>query len=89
MLRRATPLALQWAAWALSQFDENEIADEAMESLRTSLAAQEKLLQETDLPAGLREMLERQTAGLRRALHLYKIQGVAPVRKVNYHVGIL
>jgi hypothetical protein len=53
-----------------------------MESLRTSLAEQEKLLQETDLPAGLRDLLERQTAGLRRALHLYKIQGVAPVQKV-------
>jgi hypothetical protein len=82
MLKRATPLALQWAAWALSRFDENEISEESMESLRTSLAEQEKLLQETDLPAGLREMLERQTAGLRRALHLYKIQGVAPVQKV-------
>ena len=82
MLKRATPLALQWAAWALSQFDENEIAEEAMESLRTTLAAQEKLLKETNLPAGLREMLERQTAALRRALHLYKIQGVAPLRKV-------
>ncbi len=82
MVHRATPLALQWAAWALSRFDENEISEESMESLRTSLAEQEKLLQETDLPAGLREMLERQTAGLRRALHLYKIQGVAPMRKV-------
>lgn len=82
MLKRATPLALQWAAWALSRFDENEIAEESMESLRTSLAEQEKLLQETDLPAGLREMLERQTVGLRRALHLYKIQGIAPVQKV-------
>ena len=34
------------------------------------------------LPSGLREMLERQTAALRRALHLYKIQGAAPLRKV-------
>jgi hypothetical protein len=82
MLKRATPLALEWAAWALSQFDEIKIDEESMESLRTSLAAQEKLLQETNLPAGLREMLERQTAALRRALHLYKIQGVAPLRKV-------
>ena len=82
MLKRATPLALQWAAWALSQFDENEIDEEAMKSLRTTLAEQEKLLEETELPAGLREMLERQTAALRRALHLYKIQGVAPLRKV-------
>ena len=82
MIKRATPLALQWAAWALSQFDENEIDEEAMESLRTSLAEQEKLLQETNLPSGLREMLERQTTALRRALHLYKIQGVAPLRKV-------
>ena len=82
MVKRATPLALQWASWALSQFDENEIDDEAMESLQASLAEQEKLLQEINLPAGLREMLERQTAALRRALHLYKIQGVAPLRKV-------
>jgi hypothetical protein len=82
MLKRATPLALQWAAWALSQFDENKIDEEAMESLRTSLAEQERLLQDTNLPTGLREMLERQTAALRRALHLYKIQGVAPLRKV-------
>jgi hypothetical protein len=82
MLKRATPLALQWAAWALSRFDENEIDEETMESLRTSLAEQEKLLQETSLPAGLRDMLERQTAGLRRALHLYRIQGIAPVQKV-------
>lgn len=82
MLKRATPLALQWAAWALSQFNENEIDEEAMESLRTSLAAQEKLLQETNLPISLRELLERQTAGLRRALHLYKIQGIAPVQKI-------
>ena len=70
MVKRATPLALQWAAWALSRFDESKIDEESMESLRTSLAAQEKLLQETNLPAGLREMLERQTAALRRALHL-------------------
>lgn len=90
MLRRATPLALQWASWALSQFDENDIPEESMESLRTSLAEQEKLLQETNLPAGLREMLERQTAALRRALHLYKIQGVAPLRKaVSDSVGEL
>lgn len=88
MHRRATPLALQWAAWALSQFDENEIAEADIESLRTSLAEQEKLLQETNLPAGLREMLERQTAALRRALHLYNIQGVAPLRKaVSDSVG--
>ena len=82
MVKRATPLALQWAAWALSQFDENKIDEESMASLRTSLAEQEKLLQETNLPVGLREMLERQTAGLRRALHLYNIQGIAPVQKV-------
>ena len=82
MVKRATPLALQWAAWALSQFDELEIDEVALKSLRTSLAEQEKLLQETNLPAGLREMLERQTAGLRRALHLYKIQGIAPIQKV-------
>lgn len=82
MVKRATPLALQWAAWALSRFDENKIDDEAMASLRTSLAEQEKLLQETNLPAGLREMLERQTNRLRQALHLYKIQGIAPVQKV-------
>ena len=90
MFKRATPLALQWAAWALSQFDENEIDEEAMKSLRTTLAEQEKLLEETELPAGLREMLERQTAALRRALHLYKIQGVAPLRKlVSDSVGEL
>ena len=82
MVKRATPLTLQWAAWALSQFDENEISEESMESLRASMAEQEKLLQETNLPVGLREMLERQTVGLRRALHLYKIQGIAPVQKV-------
>lgn len=90
MTKRATPLALQWAAWALSRFDENEIDEEAMKSLRASLAEQEKLLQETNLPTGLREMLERQTAALRRALHLYKIQGVAPLRKaVSDSVGEL
>lgn len=82
MLRRATPLALQWAAWALSQFDENEIDEEVIKSLRDSLEAQEKLLQETVLPVGLREMLERQTAGLRRALQLYRIQGIGPAQKV-------
>ncbi len=82
MVRRATPLALQWAAWALSQFDEDEIDAEDMESLQTSLVEQEKLLQEANLPAGLRKMLEHQTAALRRALHLYRIQGVAPLRKV-------
>jgi hypothetical protein len=82
MVKRGTPLALEWAAWALSQFDEDKIDEVSMESLRTSLAAQEKLLQETNLLAALREMLERQAASLRRALHLYKIQGVAPLRKV-------
>ncbi len=90
MLKRATPLALEWASWALSRFDENEIDDEDMESLRTSLADQEKLLRETNLPTGLRQMLERQTAALRRALHLYKIQGVEPLRKaVSDSVGEL
>lgn len=90
MVKRATPLALQWAAWALSQFDEDEVGAEDMESLRASLADQERLLQETNLPAGLREMLERQTAALRRALHLYRIQGVAPLRKaVSDSVGEL
>ena len=88
MIKRATPLALEWASWALSQFDENEIDEEDMESLRTSLRDQERLLQESNLPAGLREMLEHQTAALRRALHLYKIQGVAPLRKaVSDSVG--
>ena len=90
MVKRATPLALQWASWALSRFDEHEIGEEDMESLRASLAEQENLLQETNLPAGLREMLERQTVALRRALHLYKIQGVAPLRKaVSDSVGEL
>lgn len=81
ILKRATPLTLQWAAWVLSQFDENEIDNEALVSLRDSLDAQEKLLSETELPAGLRGLLERQTKATRLALQLYKIQGVAPMRK--------
>ena len=82
MVNRATPLALEWAAWALGQFDEDEIDEEAIKSLRVSLAEQEKLLSETNLPAGLRELLLRQTAALQRSLNLYKIQGAAPLRKV-------
>ncbi len=88
IIKRATPLSLQWTAWALSQFDEDDIAAESIEALKSALVEQETLLQESNLPAGLREMLERQTAALRRALHLYKIQGVAPLRKaVSDSVG--
>lgn len=80
--RQATSLALQWAEWALSISDEDEIDDAAMQELRANLESQEQLLKDTELPAGLREMLERQTASLRRALQLYRIGGVEPVRKV-------
>lgn len=86
----AIPIKLEWAAWALSQFDENEIDETAFSSLQESLAAQVKLLSETDIPIGLRDMLERQTDSLRRALKLYRIQGVLPVQKaVSDAVGEL
>lgn len=77
--RRATPLALQWASWALSRFDENDIPEESIKSLQDSLAAQEAMLKETDLPDSLREMLERQVVELKTALLLYKIKGVQPL----------
>lgn len=90
IIKRATSLTLQWAAWALSKFDEEDITAESIEALKSSLAEQETLLQKGNLPAGLREMLERQTAALRRALYLYKIQGITPLRKaVSDSVGEL
>jgi hypothetical protein len=77
--KRAVPLALQWASWALSRFDENDIPEESIKSLEESLAAQETMLKEVDLPESLREMLERQVADLKTALVLYKISGVKPL----------
>jgi hypothetical protein len=86
--QRAVPLALQWASWALSRFDENDIPDESIQSLKEGLAAQEAMLRETDLPDSLREMLERQVADLKTALVLYKVSGVKPlVDAVNKQSG--
>jgi hypothetical protein len=82
MLQSATPLTLQWAAWSLGKFNENEVDEKTVAALRESLVSQEQLLADTEMPQGLREMLERQVVGLRRALHLYKIQGIGPLQKI-------
>jgi hypothetical protein len=80
--KQATQLALRWTHWALSKFDETDIDESSLQDLVTSLAAQEVLLKTTALPLGLREILERQTRALRRAIQLYRITGAEPVRKV-------
>jgi hypothetical protein len=78
----ATPLALQWAGWALNQFNENEIDAGSLQELLQSLKTQEDLLASADLPIGLREILERQKKALRRAIQLYRITGAEPISKV-------
>lgn len=77
--KRAVPLALQWAGWALSRFDENDLPEESIQSLQEGIAAQEAILMEVDLPASFRDMLERQVAELKTALMLYKVKGVQPL----------
>lgn len=90
IIKRAVPLALQWASWSLIRFNENDIPEESIRSLQDSLAAQETILKETTLPASLREMLARQVAELKTALVLYKISGIQPlVDAVNKQSGEL
>jgi hypothetical protein len=87
-LQRAVPLELQWASWALSRFDENDISEESILALQESLAAQEAMLKETSLPESLREMLERQVADLKTALLLYEVSGTKPlIDAVNRQYG--
>ena len=79
---------LGWMSWALSKFDENDLDADAMTALVQAIADQEALLQNTDLPDGLRELLEGQIEELRIALMLYRINGVQPiVDAVNKHSG--
>lgn len=84
-------VVLQWASWALQEHNENAIDPETWGALAQALKSQEDLLQSTtDIPLGIRALLERQVIELRRAMALYKLQGVAPIQAaVNHAVGEL
>ncbi|MCZ2496440.1 hypothetical protein GN316_06705 [Xylophilus sp. Kf1] len=79
MRARATPLALEWASWALGKFNEPDLDHLALEELNKGIEAQDILLRDRNLPANLRHMLMAQVADLRAALALYKIQGRQPL----------
>lgn len=68
-----------WMAWILSRFDENDIDEDVLTTLVQAIADQEALLQSTELPDALREMLEGQIEELRIALMLYRVNGVQPI----------
>lgn len=87
----ASRVILQWASWTLGKFNENPIDSEAWGALAHALKSQEDLLQNTtDIPLGIRALLERQVRELRQAMALYKLQGVEPIQTaVNHAVGEL
>lgn len=70
---------LAWMAWVLNRFDENDIDEEALATLVQAIADQETMLQGTDLPEELRDLLEGQIEELRVALMLYRVNGVQPI----------
>lgn len=80
--------SLAWMSWALTRFDENDIDSDALAALVQAVADQEALLQGTELPGGLRDLLESQVEELRIALMLYRLNGVQPiVNAVNKQSG--
>lgn len=87
----ASRVILQWASWTLGRFNENVIDPQAWSALAQALKSQEDLLQNiTDIPLGIRALLERQVIELRQAMALYKLQGVAPIQTaVNHAAGEL
>ena len=70
---------LAWMSWVLSRFDENDIDADALNALLEAISDQESLLENSELPDGLRELLESQVEELRVALMLYRVNGVQPI----------
>lgn len=70
---------LAWMSWVLSKFDENDIDADALSALLEAISDQEALLANSDLPDGLRDLLENQVDELRIALMLYRVNGVQPI----------
>lgn len=79
MSQRAIALSLSWADWALTRLNEPEVAEEVITALKKTIDDLEAHVASVEIPAGLRDLLERQVAELRIALSLYKVRGVGPV----------
>lgn len=81
-------MCLSWLSWALSQHSEIEIGQEDMDGLLAAILEQENLLTITQMPSGLRELLEGQLVELKIALAMYQINGSKPiVDAVNKQCG--
>jgi len=79
---------LGWMSWVLSKFDENDIDADALAALVQAIEELEELLESTEFPTGLKELLQSQVEELRIALMLYRVSGVQPiVDAVNKHYG--
>lgn len=79
-LQNDTRLALEWAAWALPD-EEDELSSGEVGKLVEELEALELSLEQTDLPPMTRSFVARQLELIRSALRLYGIQGIAAVGK--------
>ncbi|MFS4517656.1 hypothetical protein [Delftia tsuruhatensis] len=81
-------MCLSWLSWALSQFSEEAIDENELIDLLGAISEQEKLLSSTQMPSGLRELLEGQLVELRAAIAMYQINGSKPiVDAVNKQCG--
>lgn len=81
-LAREIGLALEWAAWTLSELDDPEMDDEAFRSLVQLVEQQGERLAMPQISDAMREMLESHVRQLRAALRLYKIEGPNAIHQV-------
>lgn len=78
-------IVLRWVAWATREFEEADMEGPAVEALRASIEAQERLLAEGGLTPAIHDLLLRQTTELRRALRLAAVKGPGPLRDAFNH----
>lgn len=71
--------AMKWMSWALSKLDEPDIDAESYKALQQAISEQEQLLNSTDLPPNIKELLTGQIEEMKVALMLYQVNGIKPV----------
>lgn len=74
-------IALQWAAWALRDWDEGEAKQEEFKQLLEQLQTIEESLDSSDISGYVRDFSRRQIDSIRQALNLYPITGVRGIEK--------
>jgi hypothetical protein len=73
--------AFLWSAWLLRDELEGDMQEEELGGLYKEMTALEEALNDSDMSDYLRTFVARQIEVIRKALRLYRVQGVRPVNE--------